>query len=321
MPVGSTVFASARVSADDPAKTGVGPIQSIQDLQDTAKMLFKLADTNNDGQISQKEATDAGNLLVGGFFFRADANGDGTLTREEAQQARENLFQQQPLLRLVLQKAKPTDIAVQPNAAQPNAVRPTDRAIRRRLPSKLRRIRRARSAACSTPTTIKKSRRPRCGRPCKPACKRCLRSATQTKTRQLTPYELNAAVGEAAKSAVQTVFQAADMDRNGQLSVEEYDKALAEPAHALFRVIDADNNNNLSLAELQRAEQILADQIMRLRVPEPPNSISNAVKQSANSSSAAPTQAQTATLGEPSLTFPCPRSRERASKPALLVGA
>ena len=43
-------------------------------------MLFKLADTNNDGQISQKEATDAGNLLVGGFFFRADANGDGTLT-------------------------------------------------------------------------------------------------------------------------------------------------------------------------------------------------------------------------------------------------
>jgi len=52
-------FASASTFADDRAKTGVGPIQSIQDLQDTAKMLFKLADTNNDGQISQKEATDA----------------------------------------------------------------------------------------------------------------------------------------------------------------------------------------------------------------------------------------------------------------------
>ena len=48
---------------------GAGPIQNIQDLQDTGKLLFKLADTNNDGQISQKEATDAGNLLVGGFFF------------------------------------------------------------------------------------------------------------------------------------------------------------------------------------------------------------------------------------------------------------
>ena len=94
---------------------------------------------------------------------------------------------------------------------------------------------------------------------------------------QLSPYELNAAVGEVAKSAVQTVFQAADADRNGQLSMDEYDKALAEPAHVLFRVIDADNNNQISLAELERAEQILMDQILRLRVPEPPNSLSNQV--------------------------------------------
>ena len=43
--------------------------------------------------------------------------------------------------------------------------------------------------------------------------------------------------------------------------MDEYDKALAEPAHALFRVIDADNDNQFSLAELQQAEQILADQI------------------------------------------------------------
>src|SRR5579885_2570547 len=40
-----------------------GPIDNIRDLQDTAKMLFKMADTNNDGQISQKEAVDVGNLL------------------------------------------------------------------------------------------------------------------------------------------------------------------------------------------------------------------------------------------------------------------
>ena len=48
-----------------------GPIDSLGDLQDTGKMLFKLADTNNDNRISQKEAVDAGNLLAGGFFFRA----------------------------------------------------------------------------------------------------------------------------------------------------------------------------------------------------------------------------------------------------------
>jgi hypothetical protein len=84
-----------------------GPIDSIQDLQDTAKILFKMADTNNDGQISQKEAVDVGNLIVGGFFFRADTNGDGVLSPEEARAARDTLFRQQPLLAYVLQKAKP----------------------------------------------------------------------------------------------------------------------------------------------------------------------------------------------------------------------
>ena len=85
---------------------------------------------------------------------------------------------------------------------------------------------------------------------------------------ELSPYELNAAVGEAAKSAVQNVFQAADADRNGALSVEEFDKALTEPAHAFFRVIDANGDGQLSLAEVQKAEQILADQLDRLRVGE-----------------------------------------------------
>ena len=60
-----------------------GPINSVEDLQDAGKMLFKLADTNNDNLISQKEAIDAGNLLFGGFFFRADTNGDGKLTPDE----------------------------------------------------------------------------------------------------------------------------------------------------------------------------------------------------------------------------------------------
>src|SRR5690349_17188960 len=63
-----------------------GPIDSLTDLQDTGRMIFGIADTNNDGQISQKEATDAANLVVGGFFFRADANGDGTLSQDEARQ-------------------------------------------------------------------------------------------------------------------------------------------------------------------------------------------------------------------------------------------
>src|SRR5262245_24559640 len=83
-----------------------GPIDSVQDLESMGKMLFKLADTNNDNLISQKEAVDAGNLLAGGFFFRADTNGDGTVTQAEATAAREALFNQKPLLRFVFQRGQ-----------------------------------------------------------------------------------------------------------------------------------------------------------------------------------------------------------------------
>lgn len=123
MAMGMTTLASATSFADDKPNVGIGPIQSVRDLQDTAKMLFKLVDTNNDGQLSQKEVGDAGNLVVGGFFFRADANGDGILTPDEAKQARETLFAQQPLLKFVLERAKPTDAQ---RANQPQATTATN---------------------------------------------------------------------------------------------------------------------------------------------------------------------------------------------------
>ena len=85
--VAGFLAAPAGVRADDDDTPG--PIDSVQDLQDSGKIAFKMADVNNDNRISQKEAVDAGNLLVGGFFFRADANGDGVVSKEEAQQARE----------------------------------------------------------------------------------------------------------------------------------------------------------------------------------------------------------------------------------------
>src|SRR3954447_13917734 len=106
--VGLSVLALMLVAmparAADAQKDIPGPIDSLQDLQDTGRMLFKLADENNDGQISQQEAIDAGHGMVGGFFFRADANGDGTLSREEMTQARNKLLAQKPLLRILAQR-------------------------------------------------------------------------------------------------------------------------------------------------------------------------------------------------------------------------
>jgi Ca2+-binding EF-hand superfamily protein len=239
-----------------------GPIDSIGDLQDTAKMLFKLADTNNDGGISQKEAVDVGNLMVGGFFFRADSNGDGVLTPEEARAARESLFQQQPLLRYLLQKAKPQNgSGTQSTASQPsnsgtgNPFAALGKMLDTNNNQKIEgsELRQAVQGGVQVVFSI----------------------ADTNQDGQLIPAELNQAVVEASRSMIQTAFQNADADHNGGLTMDEFDKALAEPAHAVFRVLDGNSDNQLSLQELERAQQIIATQIQRLRVPEAQNSLRN----------------------------------------------
>jgi len=257
-----TVMAQGHQQGDLP-----GPIDSVKDLQDTAKMLFKMADANNDGQISQKEATDVGNLLVGGFFFRADANGDGVLEPQEAQAAREQLFQQQPLLRYVFQKAKPQNTGgaapgavaggnTQPGQVAQNIAANPTQAIGNLLDTNHnQRIEAAelRQAVVQGVTML-------------------YQVADANQDGQLSPAELNRAVGQAAQMAVQIAFQTADTDRNGAISVEEFDRALTEPAHAAFRVLDANNDGQLSPEELRRAQQIIGNQILRLQVPDAPNS-------------------------------------------------
>jgi len=238
-----------------------GPIDSLADLQDTAKMLFKLADTNNDGQISQKEAVDVGNLMVGGFFFRADTNGDGTLTPEEARSAKESLFNQQPLLRYVLQKSKPTNGDVNTAQTSPGGQNPLQAMVNMLDSNHDQKIdaselRQAVQMGVQTLFTI----------------------ADANSDGQLSPAELNRAVGEAARTAVQVAFQTADLDHSGGLSMAEYDKALTAPAHAIFRVLDGNNDNQLTVDELQKAQQIITDQIERLRVPEPANSIRHQIQ-------------------------------------------
>jgi Ca2+-binding EF-hand superfamily protein len=248
-----------------PAGDIPGPIDNIRDLQDTAKMLFKMADTNNDGQISQKEAIDVGNLLVGGFFFRADANGDGVLEPEEARAAREQLFRQQPLLRYIVMKAQPqqagnaapVDARTQPpgQAAQTIAANP-GQAIGMMLDTNHDRKIEASEVRQAVQQGVQT----------------LFQVADVNQDGQLSPAELNRAAAEAARTATQVAFQTADTDRNGAISMEEFDKALTGPAHAAFRVLDANNDGQLSLEELQRAQQVIADQIRRLQMPDAPNS-------------------------------------------------
>jgi Ca2+-binding EF-hand superfamily protein len=251
---------NVRIAGDMP-----GPIDNIRDLQDTAKMLFKMADTNNDGLISQKEAIDVGNLLVGGFLFRADTNGDGILEPHEALAAREQLFRQQPLLRYVFEKARPQNVG----GAAPGDVRnqPPDQAARNIAANPAQAI-----GNLLDTNHDRKIEASELRQAVQQAVQTLFLVADTNQDGQLSPAELNRAVGEAARTAVQVAFQTADTDRNGALSMEEFDKALTGPAHVAFGVLDANNDNQLSIDELQHAQQIIANQIQRLQVPNAPNS-------------------------------------------------
>jgi Ca2+-binding EF-hand superfamily protein len=244
-----------------------GPIDSLGDLQDTGKMLFKLADTNNDNRISQKEAVDVGNLLAGGFFFRADANGDGTVTADEARAAREALFNQRPLLRFLFERTR-DETQRQGNQSQINQAKQT---VLNVLDSNHDRNISAPELRQAVQTSVQT----------------VFMMADKNGDGQLDPAEVNAAVGDAGRAAVQTAFNSADTDKNGAVSQAEFDQAIINPAHVLFRIFDANNDNQISQDEIRSGMQILTREFRALRIPEPGNSISNQIRRQ-NAAQAAP---------------------------------
>jgi len=232
-----------------------GPIDSLQDLQDTGRMVFKIVDENNDGQISQKEAVDAGNLAVGGLFFRADANGDGVVSQDEARQARDAFLAQKPMVRFLMQRAK----ATQP---QPTAGTPNPAAVFMGLVD-------ANNDRQLQATEVRQA--------IQTAVQGAFAAADTNRDGQLSPVEVNAAIAGAVKAAQQASFQAADANRDGQISKDEFNKALTDPANAAFSIIDANNDGQLSQQELQQAGRIIQNQFQRTMLPEAANSPRNLI--------------------------------------------
>lgn len=240
-----------------------GPIDSLQDVQDTGKMVFKLADTNLDGQISQKEAIDAGNLLVGGFFFRADQNGDGTLTREEAQASRDSLLKQKPWLKFVVERAKAT-------RAQKAGEGQGEKTVQQNPIQGLANLLDANNDQKLQANEVRQA--------VQTAVQGLFAAADTNRDNQMSPTEINAAVIGAARSASQASFQAADADKSGTLSKEEWVQALTRPAHLAFDVLDADADGQLSQKELDQARRVVINQLGKLQVTEAPNSLGNLIK-------------------------------------------
>lgn len=234
-----------------------GPIHSIEDLQDVGKLLFKLADTNNDNLISQKEAIDAGNLLAGGFFFRADTNGDGVVTPDEARAAREALFNQRPLLKFIFQRGEAA-INEQGGAG---AVKEEKMNLMNVLDTNHDRNLSASELRQAVQTSVQS----------------LFLTADRNGDGQLDTAEVNEAIVDMGRTAVQTAFNAADTDKNGAVSQAEFDKAIVNPAHVLFKIFDANNDGQISPDEMRSGMQILVRELRSMQVPEAPNSLSHQI--------------------------------------------
>jgi len=236
-----------------------GPIDSLSDLQDTGRMLFKLADENNDGQISQKEAVDAGDLLVGGFFFRADKNGDGVLSEQEAREAREAFLSSKPWLRYALGTAK---AQLQKDGATKNN-------DNKNMIANL--------AATFDTNNDKQLQATELRQAVETAVQGGFAAADTNRDAQLSPAEVNAAIAGVGRQVAQATFQQADTDNDGSISQAEFEKAIQEPARVAFAVMDLNHDGKISQQEAQTARQVLMSKLRQANLPEPSNSPRNQI--------------------------------------------
>jgi len=233
------------------------PMEAIRNVQNTGRMIFMLADANHDGQISQKEAIDANNLAVGGFFFEADADGNGSVSADEVKTIREEYFHRNPWMRYIVESLQ----AQRKNQNNSNDSNPLQ-AVATLLDSNNDKQIQARELRQLVQTVTQTY----------------FAAADTNHDGQMSPSEINAAAAGMARSISQVAFQQADTDNSGQLSREEYDKSIIQPANAVFQILDLNHDGQLSQEETQKTIQGLASQVRMLNLPEPANSPTNLIE-------------------------------------------
>jgi Ca2+-binding EF-hand superfamily protein len=263
------------------------PMQAIRLAQEVGRAMFIAADVNHDGLLSQKEAIDANNTLVGGFFFQADRDGNGVVTQEEAKAVEEYYLSQNSWARYVVESLRAQQRNPQNNTNVPDPIQSFTALVDSNNDKQIQATE-VRELVQTTTQSI-------------------FAAADTNRDGQMSPAEINAAIAGALRAIGQYAFQRADTDNNGQLSREEYDKAIIEPANVAFQIMDLDHNGQISMQEAQQLERTVISQVRMLQLPEPPNSPTNLIESGKLPSEAAPV---------PSFTTPNPGQRRQQPAPA-----
>ena len=254
---------TARMAAGDIP----GPIDSLRDLRDTARLAFMIADANGDNLVSQQEAIDAGNTLVGGFFFAADANGDGTLSPDEANKARERVMQQHPVMRYVLRRASQS----QPIATAANEINNSNQNANQKN-DLIRQI-----GSLLDGNGDKKLQANEIRDAVRVSVQTLYSQADQNGDSKMSPAEVNAAFYGALREVPKLAFQAIDQNGDGNVNKDELTQALVQPAHVVFDVLDKNQDGQLTQNELESAGEVVVRELENLDFPEPRNSPANVI--------------------------------------------
>jgi len=232
--------------------------------------MFRMVDANRDGQISEKEAIDASNRLVGSFFFQADADGNGAVSQEEVQALRKSFLNQYPWLRSALETAE-TQQGNQQSGGQSDLLQGTMALLDTNGDRQIQ----AQELRQAVQTFIQTY----------------FASADTNQDGQMSRNEVNDALTGAARMVGQMVFQQADSDSNGQLSRAEYDKALVEPANVVFQALDQNHDGQVSQQEAEQAQSTILDRFRKLRTPESAGSLADRPESGRRPAEAAPVPA------------------------------
>jgi len=233
------------------------PMQLIRLVQTVGKTVFMAADVNHDDQLSQKEAIDAANTMVGGYFFQADRDGNGVVSQEEAKAVSDSFFNQNPWMRYAWQTIQSQQRSGQNNNNQANAIQGFESLIDSNGDKQIQATELRQMVQTLTQSVFA--------------------AADTNRDGQMNPSEINAAIAGGVQAMAQLSFQQADTDNNGSLSRAEYDKAIVEPANVVFQIIDRDKNGEITQQEAQQAQRVVINQVRMLDVPEPPNSLRNLI--------------------------------------------
>jgi len=246
----------AQEHRDEDMRNLPNPMETVRNIQNLGRTLFMMADVNRDGQISQKEAIDANNVMVGGFFFQADADGNGAVSQEEAKAVRDTYLNQNPWARYAVESFE-SQQKNQQNSNQANPIQGM--------------------SALLDSNNDKQIQSQELRQFVQTVTQSYFAAADTNRDNLISPSEINASIEGGVRALSQLAFQQADADNNGQLSRAEYDKAIVEPANVAFQMIDQNHDGQISQQEAQEMERTVLSQIRMMQLPEPANSPTNLI--------------------------------------------